>query len=598
MTQTRVTCAVCGLSGLCDCGIEGLAARGAGLPVPAVAPAASRTAQRKNGVEARAPTPPPDPQLVDPVVLRGQSTPVAARKHTGSEAELERRVLGALLQAPWLLAETRPQLEAAAFSIPLHRAIYVGMCGICDAGEPLHLMTLMRALPQVPAAELGRLSDEPTAAYLNLDVEKLRELEDRRALEEASVVLRDIDRTSSPEEIRAKAQTLLARVLVTRNEPTAAPLDRALSTASLSVRGWATDEPEPHDWLIENVMLAMKTMLIAGAGGAGKGHLWLQLILALATGQYFGSFPVKAPRRVLVLSLEDTRSDLKRRFRDAVDARWIGRGEREQALPLLEQNIRIADLVGVRGAYLSEEFCEKAAEAAKRDGGCDLIMLDPMTRAVPREENVMLNTQEGAGIVLGRLDQIGTEAGCAVGCVHHTNKPSRRTLEDALDVSAVSGSAQLTDLARLVMMVAELLPVDIKQYDLDPHHAYTAMRIAKNNFAAKPDEISGWRRTGGGALVPVQMTAPVVGPPTERAVRVLERLGEADRDAWVDACGKKGPDRLTQADARAAIAELEALGKVAVRNVRPASNRGRDRKLFSSVSFPVEAFSGQPEMNS
>jgi RecA-family ATPase len=368
----------------------------------------------------------------------------------------------------------------------------------------------------------------------------------------------------------------------TAAEPELSALDRAFLPENMTIAGWAAEKRVPLDWIVDDLILAKKTMLLAGAGGAGKGHLWLQLVLAIATGQAFGSFAVGRARRVLILSLEDTRDDLRDRYQSAIDARWLAASSKAEAIPLLERNVMIVNLVGVKGGFLSEEFCDRVAAVAAREGGFDLVLIDPMTRAVPQNEDVTLNSQEGAGVVLTRLDQIGTLTGSAVLCVHHSNKASRTKLADALSVNAVSGSAQLTDLARMVLMVAELSPLDVLEYGLDPHSSYCAMAVAKNNFAPRPKKISGWRRIAGGALTECDIAAVPAEANEEKALQILRELGAADAQVWLSACMEDGPRKLSQRCAKAAIKALELSSRVMTEMVGGRLG-GPPKRVFSAV---------------
>lgn len=274
-------------------------------------------------------------------------------------------------------------------------------------------------------------------------------------------------------------------------------------------------KPAPRDYLLGGFLPARESGLIVAQGGCGKGHLQVRLALSLALAEAFGPFEAPKPRGVVLVSVEDDREELHRRFWDALALRYerdpeYGGGRWQEALAdVLTRRLRVVDLRGLTGAYLGPDLRDRVAAVVERVEDPGLVLLDPLGRLLPPD--LTLNSQEGGGAVVNELDALRSATGCTVLAAHHVNKLAIREGGE-LRAGAATGSQMLADLARWVLNLKALTREAAAGYGLEPG-AYVEAAVTKTNYAPTLTAPLVFRRRDGGALEHVHA------------------IGKADRDA-------------------------------------------------------------------
>lgn len=323
---------------------------------------------------------------------------------------------------------------------------------------------------------------------------------------------------------------------------TRAVLKERLAVEAMGLDEWfladgSIADPKPREYLLDEFLPASVGMMLAALGGSGKGHFELSLSLSLALGIPFGPFGCPKPRPVILVSREDDREEMHRRFHAAIAARFGGILTASQRQSILRR-LHFADLFGIRNARLGGPMSDLICEAAHQIGETGLVILDPLGKCLPQEVE-SINSQEGAARIHEEVDYIVANTGWTCSVAHHVGKAVAREGKGVAGVS--TGSLQLEDFARLVLFLTAMS--EPEKRDLDPSHAlgYVEVMMTKANYSARMESLV-LRREAGGALVPL-----VARPQAEiDAERALAALIEADctltRDEWRTTCKDLEPE--------------------------------------------------------
>lgn len=160
----------------------------------------------------------------------------------------------------------------------------------------------------------------------------------------------------------------------------------------------------PLTWRVHSVLPSAGVAAMFGPSGCGKSFLSTDLIAALATGERWFGYRVKACR-VLAVVLEGETGYLRR-----VEA-W--ERDHERAFPdaarFLFDGFRLTDRDDVIAL----------AAAIERDSGADVIVIDTLNRAAPEADE---NASQDMGRILEGVRNLQGMTGALVLLVHHTGK--------------------------------------------------------------------------------------------------------------------------------------------------------------------------------
>jgi RecA-family ATPase len=169
---------------------------------------------------------------------------------------------------------------------------------------------------------------------------------------------------------------------------------------------WATED-EGEEWIIEPLLPARRLVALFSAPKAGKSLLMLEMAVGVAAGtEVLGRIPDR-PRRVLYVDFEnDPRGDIRQRLRA------MGKTPADLENLVYLSYPTMAKLDTAAGAYELLAICAEY--------GCEVVIIDTISRAVGGEENVNDTwlafyrhcglALKQAGISCIRLDHTGKDA--------------------------------------------------------------------------------------------------------------------------------------------------------------------------------------------
>lgn len=246
----------------------------------------------------------------------------------------------------------------------------------------------------------------------------------------------------------------------------ARPVKRLALVPTRNVREWAgailLGDPEPIEWLVDNVFPIGGASLLAAEGGTGKGMLSLDLALKIAvpsqgamnlnpSSKVLGQ-PVVAHGTAVVISAEDSAKAIRRRLA-SLDP---DKTKRKAAGPRLIIQSLLGTPGGVKQLFVmaqdgtvqpTEEWERVCADLASIED-LNLVVFDPLTMFCPGGINVdpVVGQQ-----VMNAFSRLADNLNIAVLVAHHMSKSGRgapiTTAEDARQV--IRGSGALVDGVRL-----------------------------------------------------------------------------------------------------------------------------------------------------
>lgn len=226
----------------------------------------------------------------------------------------------------------------------------------------------------------------------------------------------------------------------------AAPEPEAEELGGLDIwnAGSDTGPISPRGWLLANVFCRSFASSLIGDGGTGKTALRIAQALSLATGKSLTGEYVFQRCRVLIVSLEDGRDELRRRVRAAMMHYQISPEEVDGWLFLSAPGREVGKLLttNAKGGTADGGLAAKL-RAEIRKWHIDLVILDPFVKTHSVEEN----NNSGMDEVVQILANLATEEDIAVDFPHHTSKGRAATPGDA---DRGRGATAVKDGARLV----------------------------------------------------------------------------------------------------------------------------------------------------
>lgn len=255
---------------------------------------------------------------------------------------------------------------------------------------------------------------------------------------------------------------------------------------------WDVGEDEepipPRGWLLGNMFCRRFLSSLVGDGGVGKTALRIAQALSLATGRSLTGEHVFKRCRVLLVSLEDDRDELRRRVQAAT----------------LHHGIKPADVRGYlflaapKGSKLIEKSVFGGEQTGRLEGllratiikrHIDVVSLDPFVKTHGLEEN-----DNGAmDRVCDLLAKLAIEFDIAVDSPHHVSKGQGSP--GAGDANRGRGASAIKDAARLVYTLTSMSKDERELLDIGEAEARCLVRLdsAKVNIAP-PATTARWFR--------------------------------------------------------------------------------------------------------
>lgn len=245
----------------------------------------------------------------------------------------------------------------------------------------------------------------------------------------------------------------------------------------------------PRGWLLGNTFCRGFLSSLLADGGIGKSSLRLAQLLSCATGLSLTGERVHVRSRVLILSLEDGKDELRRRV---------------LAL-LLHHNIKPETIKGwlflstppkaIRLANIKEGTPEigKLTDIINKEittRNIDIVCLDPFIKSHGMSEN----DNNSIDFVCGLLTDIGIEHDCAVDTPHHT----RKGIGVPGDADRGRGASSMKDAARLVYTLNTMTTDEASLFNIPETDRKSLIRYdpGKVNIAPPASEAKWFRLVG------------------------------------------------------------------------------------------------------
>lgn len=235
-------------------------------------------------------------------------------------------------------------------------------------------------------------------------------------------------------------------------------------------------------WLIPGVMLSGYTHMLAAPGGTGKSLFTLQMAIALALGEPWGTFTPRRKARTLVINVED---DLHEQRRRLAAARKVMSADKRDLLGQVHlvadtDNIIVAGFDDVKRVMVAKPIVPVLVEYI-RANQIDVLIVDPFTETFEGDEND--NSEVKWAMRIWR-DEIAKATGCAVYLVHHTTK---NTGGGAGDANIVRGAGAIVNSTRISATLMPMTKDDAALIGIDPAEAHLYVRYddAKANQSLK-----------------------------------------------------------------------------------------------------------------
>jgi RecA-family ATPase len=196
----------------------------------------------------------------------------------------------------------------------------------------------------------------------------------------------------------------------------------------------------------------------------------------MATGRPLTGEKVYQRCKVLIVSLEDGKDELKRRLFATMQHHNIDQGELEGYLfARTPKGLRLM-IMGDQGQPVCSQLYHELRDAIIKLN-IDVVILDPFvkTHSLPENDNSAIDK------VADLLAQLAIEFNIAVDCTHHVHKGAIKPG----DADAGRGASAIRDAARLVYTLCPMSPEEAKAFGIpqEQRRRYVRMDSAKVNIA-------------------------------------------------------------------------------------------------------------------
>lgn len=249
-----------------------------------------------------------------------------------------------------------------------------------------------------------------------------------------------------------------------------------------------TELPQPIDYVLPN-MVAGTVGALVSPGGAGKSMLILQLAAQIAGGPDLldvGEFPTGL---VVYLPAEDPPTAIHHRLHA------LGVHLTAEQRQTVADGLLIEPLIGKCPNIMALSWFDALKRAAE---GRRLMILDTLRRFHIEEENASGPMAQ----VIGRMEAIAADTGCAIVFLHHANKSA--AMAGAGDQQQASrGSSVLVDNIRWQSYLSGMTQAEAEEWSVDESQRGYFVRygVSKANYGV-PFQECWFRRHEGGVLKP------------------------------------------------------------------------------------------------
>lgn len=277
------------------------------------------------------------------------------------------------------------------------------------------------------------------------------------------------------------------------------------------------DPIPPRGWLLANSFCRDFVSSLLADGGVGKTALRVAQLVSLATGRALTDEHVFQRCRVLLVSLEDDRDELRRRIRAVCLHHNIERRELKDWLWLASIGADAGKLMIERDGAIVRSTLAASIEATIIRRSIDIVSLDPFVKSHGVDEN----SNRAIDAVVQLLADMATRHHIAVDVPHHTSKG----ISEPGNANRGRGATAMKDGARLVYTLTPMSTDEAQTFGIEDAERRFLVRMdsGKVNIApplthAKWFRLVGVRLENATALYPngdeVQTVAPWEPPDT------------------------------------------------------------------------------------
>jgi hypothetical protein len=229
------------------------------------------------------------------------------------------------------------------------------------------------------------------------------------------------------------------------------------------------DLPPPRGWLLDNQFCRGFLSSLVAPGAVGKTALRLAQLLSLATERSLTGQHVFVRCRVLLLSFEDGRDELRRRVAAACIHHNINRGDLKGWLYYATpKGIKLAELTNGGGARqrgkLEQELRDQIVKIKP-----DIVCLDPFVKTHSLEEN----DNSAMDFVCDLMAALADEFNIAVDAPHH----ARKGLTTPGDADTGRGGSSIRDAGRLVYTLTPMSEAEADQFNIEAGDRRSFIRL-------------------------------------------------------------------------------------------------------------------------
>jgi hypothetical protein len=256
---------------------------------------------------------------------------------------------------------------------------------------------------------------------------------------------------------------------------------------------------QPRGWLLGNIFCRKFMSGLIGEGGAGKPSLRLAQILSVATGHSLTGEHVFCRAPALIVGLEDSKDELRRRIKAAMMHHGISRAELKGWLfCAAPRGLTLAELRDGSPAVGELEALIRQYVARRKIA---LVNFDPFIKTHTMEEN----SNTAIDYVVRLLTGMATELDIATDSCHHT----RKGIAEAGNAEAGRGASSFKDGGRLIYTTTRMTADEAKLFGIGERerllyvrHDSGKVNIAPPSSEAKWFKLVGVRLNNGGGLYP------------------------------------------------------------------------------------------------
>jgi hypothetical protein len=228
--------------------------------------------------------------------------------------------------------------------------------------------------------------------------------------------------------------------------------------------------PQPREWLLGNTFCRTFMSSLLADGGVGKTALRVAQWVACATAKQITDEYVFQRCRVLIISLEDNREELKRRILACCLHHRIDPAELDGWLYCSTPGALAGKLMTQdRSGKLTPGGLADALEAEIVDKQIDIASIDPFIKAHAVEEN----SNSAIDAVVQILTDLADKHNFAPDAPHHTSKG----LAEPGNASRGRGASAMNNAGRLVYTLSTMSPDEAKAFGIDERDRREFIRL-------------------------------------------------------------------------------------------------------------------------